>query len=257
MNTEKELLDYIRNGGERFLPHVSIDCAVFGFHDNELKILLLKSKFLEDWALPGGHILRSEPLDVAAQRILNERTGLNDIFLKQFQSFGDPNRVSADNMNYLKEVLKVPLATDHWLLDRTISIGYYALVEFSRVNPILDYFTARYQWWDVHDLPSLVFDHALMVEKALQTVRLQLNYQPVGYNLLPEKFTMPELQKLYETMLEKPLDRRNFQKRMLGLGILERLEERKKVGPHKSPYYYRFNRKKYQEALSAGLSFGF
>lgn len=257
MNFEKELLDYIHKGYEHFLPHISIDCAVFGFHDNQLKILLLKSKYLDAWALPGGHIRRSEPVDTAAQRILKERTGLDDLFLKQYQTFGDPDRLKMDAIDYFEKILNTSLAPDNWLLDRTISIGYYALVEFSKVNPVPDYFTEQCLWWDIHCLPLLLFDHALMVEEALQTLRLQLNYQPIGYNLLPEKFTMPELQKLYETILDKPLDRRNFQKRMLGLGILERLEERKSVGPHRSPYFYRFEKQKYQEALTAGLSFGF
>ena len=142
-------------------------------------------------------------------------------------------------------------------MQRTISIGYYALVEFSKAIPTADLLSDECVWWDIHELPALLFDHSIMVEQALKTLRMQLNFHPIGYNLLPEKFTMPELQKLYETILDRPLDRRNFQKKMLSLDILERLEERKNVGPHKAPYYYRFHKHKYEQALQAGISFGF
>jgi hypothetical protein len=112
------------------------------------------------------------------------------------------------------------------------------------------------RWWDINKVPPLIYDHKQIIEKALESLRLDLNDHPVGYNLLPEKFTMPELQRLYETILNESLDRRNFQKRMLSLDILERLKERKTGGAHKAPYLYRFDKKKYDKALKQGLKLG-
>ena len=132
--------------------------------------------------------------------------------------------------------------------DRDVSVSYYALVEFARVTPAPDLFTDECQWWDIDQIPLLLFDHNDMIVLALKTLRRQLRYQPVGYNLQPDKFTVPDLQQLYETMLGQSLDRR-FQKRMLGYGILERLEERKTGGAHKAPYLYRFDKEKYEKAL--------
>jgi hypothetical protein len=133
---------------------------------------------------------------------------------------------------------------------RDVSVGYYALVEYTKVNPRPDLFSEESRWWNVDEVPRLLFDHNHMIGLALKTLRRQLSYQPIGYNLLPDKFTMPQLQQLYETILGRPLDRRNFQKRMLGYDVLERLEERKPIGPHKAPYLYRFDLKKYQQALA-------
>jgi ADP-ribose pyrophosphatase YjhB (NUDIX family) len=256
MDVSNEIREFFLQGHKHYLPHVSIDCAVFGFHENQLKVLLLKMNNVEGWCLPGGFIKWSEPADEAAQRILQERTGINQLFLQQFYTFGEPERNKEPNLKDLVDSLGIE-SIDNWVLQRTISIGYYALVEFSRAIPTVDLLSDACVWWDIHDLPRLLFDHNLMIEQALKTLRMQLNFHPVGYNLLPEKFTMPELQRLYETILDRPIDRRNFQKKMLGLGILQRLEERKNVGPHKSPYYYRFDKKKYDQALQAGISFGF
>ncbi len=255
MDIDSHLREFVLHGHLRYLPHLSIDCAVFGFHENQLKILLLRSKFLDGWTLPGGHVLRSEHIDDAAHRILQERTGLDDIFLKQYHTFGDPERLKTQSSQFFLQTLEMPVPEDNWLMNRIISIGYYALVEFSKAIPTPDLLTYECAWWDINQLPNLIFDHSQMVQLALQTLQSQLHYQPIGYNLLSEKFTMPELQKLYETILGKPLDRRNFQKKMVGLGILERLEERKNVGPHKSPYYYRFDQENYQKALTEGLTF--
>ena len=144
-----------------------------------------------------------------------------------------------------------------WLGERFVTIGYYALVEFSKVKPMPDALSDDCQWWDVDKLPKLMLDHGDIVEKALESLRLNLNDYPVGHNLLSNKFTMPELQQLYETILDKKLDRRNFQKKMLSLGILNRLNERKFGGAHKAPFLYRFDQKKYQKAMKQGLKLGF
>ncbi|SDK40196.1 NUDIX domain-containing protein [Catalinimonas alkaloidigena] len=256
MHPENDLQAFIREGYLHFLPHVSLDCVVFGFHDNQLKVLLVKWKKLGGWSLPGGRIKRTEHMDDAAQRTLEERTGIREIFLQQFHTFGRTDRTQNAPLGDVADLFGEPIGPDNWLADRTVSVGYYALVEFSKVNPTPDFFSEACRWWDLHELPPLLFDHNQMVTQALHALRAQLHYQPIGYTLLPETFTMPELQALYETILDRPLDRRNFQKRMLGLGYLQRLDERRTIGAHKSPYLYRFDRFQYEKALQEGLGFG-
>jgi hypothetical protein len=247
-----EIHEFYEKGHEYFLPHLSIDCVIFGFHDNQLKVLLLKWKETQRWCLPGGFILKKEHIDDSAKRILEERTSLTNIFLKQFHTFGDPARERG------KHGLKVPkgVKSRNWLMDRFVTIGYWALVEFSKVTPLPDLFSFECQWWDIEKVPELILDHNQILEKALQSLRLDLNDYPLGKDLLPEKFTMPELQRLYETVLGKELDRRNFQKKILALEILDRLKETKQGGAHKAPFLYRFNQKKYEKALKQGLKFG-
>jgi len=245
------LKEFIDNGSQYFLRQVSVDCVIFGFHENQLKVLLLKWKDIQQWCLPGGFIYKDEHVDESARRILNERTGLDDIFLKQFYTFGDPEREKN------KKDSPIGNFKNTWLAERFVTIGYYAMVEFSKVKPMPDPLSEDCSWWDVDKLPKLMLDHSNIVEKALESLRLNLNEYPVGHNLLPAKFTMPELQQLYETILDKKLDRRNFQKKMLSLGILSRLNERKFGGAHKAPYLYRFDQKKYQKAMKQGLKFGF
>jgi 8-oxo-dGTP diphosphatase len=243
--------EFVDNGPQYFLRHLSIDCVIFGFHENQLKVLLLKWKDIQQWCLPGGFIYKDEHVDDSARRILNERTGLEEIFLNQFHTFGDPAREKN------KKDSPISPFKNTWLMERFVTIGYYALVEFSKVKPMPDSISDDCQWWDVGKMPKLMLDHSNIVEKALESLRLNLNEYPVGHNLLPSKFTMPELQQLYETILDKKLDRRNFQKKMLSLGILNRLNERKFGGAHKAPYLYRFDQKKYQKAMKQGLKFGF
>lgn len=256
MVTTKTVADFLRGGYKAFLPHHSVDCVIFGFHGSELKLLLLKWKHLCRWSLPGGFIKPSESMDEAAHRILKERTGLDHLFLQQFYTFGALDR-HEDVFEQLTEALAVPITADFWPAHRVISTGYYALVDFSTVKPMPDPLSEECRWWDVTNLPALLFDHDQMVEKALKVLRMQLNHQPVGLNLLPETFTMPELQAFYETILGRTLDRRNFQKKILGLGIVERLEKRRTGKAHRAPYLYRFDVQKYNQALGDGLSFGF
>jgi hypothetical protein len=239
----KNQSDFEQFGDKVYLSHISIDCVIFGFHENQLKVLLLKWK-QGPWCLPGGFVKYEESLDNSAIRVLKERTGLDNIYLKQFHTFGEPKREKGKKRS------------DQWIGKRFISIGYYALVEYSEVNPRPDIFSSDCEWWEVNKLPELIYDHNEIVQKALDALRLDLNDHPIDYNLLPEKFTMPELQKLYETILGKSLDRRNFQKRILGLDILIRLNERKTGGAHKAPYLYRFDKKKYDKALKQGLQIG-
>lgn len=255
-SVNKELQKFLSTASALFLPGISVDCVIFGFHDNQMKILLLRMKQDDQWALPGGFVYKDEPIELAAIRVLKERTGLDDIFLKQFQVFGDPARSDRKLQLRIFEREGIKPAKNSFLLQRFITVGYYALVEFSHVNPKPDSLSDACTWWDLHHIPTLILDHRHILEKGLETLRHQLNHQPIGYNLLPEKFTMPELQKLYETILDKKLDRRNFQRRMLGYGILRRLKEQRKGGAHKSPFLYSFDLRKYHKALKQGWQGG-
>jgi 8-oxo-dGTP diphosphatase len=245
--------EFVRDGHKYFLPNLSIDCVIFGFHDNQLKVLLLQWKDTLRWSLPGGFIYKDEPVNEAAIRILKSRTGLNNVYLQQFHAFGEPNR-DKKKKHALKQM--ATLKKTNWLADRFVTIGYWALVEFSQVTPMEDQFSKACQWFDIRKVPQLIIDHNEILEKALQSLRMNLNDYPVGRDLLPEKFTMPDLQRLYETILGKKLDRRNFQKKMLSLDILQRLKERKSGVAHKAPFLYRFDEKKYHRAMRQGLKFG-
>lgn len=237
---------------EEFLKHISLDCVVFGFHDNELKVLLLRMKFTKEWALPGGFVHEDESFETAASRVLKERTGLDQIFLKQFKVFSDPQRSKTNSA--VQDLVDGGANPDvEWFNQRFISVGYYALVDFSEAEPQPDSFSDLCAWKSINEIDVLLLDHLHILNKALESLRLQLNYQPIGYNLLPEKFTMPELQKLYETILGKELDRRNFQRKMFSYNILNKLEERKTGGAHKAPFLYEFNLANYQKALQSGL----
>jgi 8-oxo-dGTP diphosphatase len=236
-----------------YLSELTLDCVILGFHKDQLKVLLLRWKGTQEWSLPGGTIQRTESIDAAASRILQERTGLNDLFLQQFHLFGEVERYKREEV---KEKLKHLVDPQKWF-ERAVSIGYYALVDYSRVTPSPDAFTDECRWWDLTEVPPLLFDHNHIIRLALQALRMQLSWQPIGYNLLPEEFTLPELQRLYETILGRSLDPRNFQRKILSLGIVERLATRRTGGAHKAPYLYRFNKEHYEAMLTEGnLSFG-
>jgi ADP-ribose pyrophosphatase YjhB (NUDIX family) len=222
-----------------FLPHLSVDCVIFGSHAGELKVLLLNWKQPDAWILPGGFIRKDEPLDQAAARVLRERTGLEGVFLRQFHTFGATDRGEADLIPALR-ALKAEPPPDHWMVGRVVSVGYFALVDFTQAQVVPDAFSAGYAWWDPADLPRMLLDHAEIVKRALATVREQIDYLPLGTSLLPVQFTMPELQRLHETVLGHSLDRRNFQKRMLELGVVERLPARRTGGSHRPPFLYRW-----------------
>lgn len=240
-----------------YLQSVSIDLVIFGFHENQLKILLLKNKDKKSWTLPGGFIYKAESLEVAAKRILSERTGLEDIFLQQFHVFGNPDRTKENKRAELLEEQighdKIATEIKEWILSRFITVGYYALLEYTEVETRPDIFSLDCSWHDHNALPALISDHDQIIASALSTLRQHLNYQPLGINLLPKEFTMPELQRLYETILNKSLDRRNFQRKMLSYNILKRLPVKRTGGAYKAPYLYIFNEKNYQQALSNGL----
>ena len=252
MEFDKQLKNHFLNGHKKYLRHVSVDNVIFGFHQNDLKVLLLKAKYAGQWSLSGGFILKDEHTDAAAQRVLKERTGLEKIFLQQFHTFSDPFRSTKKlNQQFLKNIR---VAVDKsWMFERFITIGYYALVDYTKVSPTPDNISAACEWFSIENLPEMILDHRNIFDEALRALRVQLNFHPVGYNLLEEKFTMPELQKLYETILGKKLDRRNFQRKILATGILQRLKETKIGVAHKAPFYYKFDLRNYKKALKAGM----
>jgi len=243
----------LEKGDKIYQPGISVDCTIFGFHENVLKVLLLKIKHSNKWALPGGFIYKDETIENAAYRVLQERTGVDNIFLQQFNAFSDPDRsdITIHQNRYLEYGIKIP--KDNWLLQRFITIGFYALIDFTEVDLGDAISNEGAEWVDINKLSNLMMDHETIVLKALESLRTQLAYLPIGRNLLPKKFTMPELQKLYETILDQKLDRRNFQRKMIGFGILNKLTETRKGGAHKAPFLYTFNDKKYQKALKEGL----
>lgn len=240
MPTSQPIKAFLEKGPE-YLPSVSVDCVIFGFHENQLKVLLLEFKHTKAFSLPGGFVFKEESTDEAATRILWERTGVKDIYLEQFYTFGEQNRGNWDVHKATMSTHGFELQADHWLLQRFISIGYYALVDFSKVQPTPDIFSDLGDWYDIHQIPALILDHNLIIDKALETLRLMLDHKLVGFNLLSETFTMNELQSLYETILDKKLLRANFQRKMLSLGILERVEKKFSGKAHKPPYVYRIN----------------
>lgn len=204
------------------LPHLSVNGVVFGAHAGALSVLLLRAPGTGGWQLPGGYVRRGEAVDDAAARVVRERTGLGDAVLRQFHTFGATDRGEAALAPVLR-ALGVELPAGHWALGRVVSVGYLALVDAGRARVAPDALTAESRWWDAAARPPLLFDHGEMVERALAVLRARLDALPLGATLLPGAFTMPELQRLYETVLGRPLDRRNFQRRMLELGLVARL----------------------------------
>jgi 8-oxo-dGTP diphosphatase len=239
-----------------FVAHISLDCVIFGFHAGQLKILLLKMKQLDRLSLPGGFLRQDETLEEAAIRTLRERTGLENIFLQQFHVFSEPDRSEPETRPDELKKMGIHPAKAAWFAQRFISVGFYALVEFSRVDPQPDPISDSCDWYNLEERGAMVLDHDLILTTALAALRAQLHYQPIGYNLLPRKFTMPELQKLYETILGQKLDRRNFQRKMLSFGILRSLDEKRTGVAHKAPYLYSFQLRNYQKALKQGLQGG-
>ncbi|WP_184543447.1 NUDIX hydrolase [Mucilaginibacter sp. FT3.2] len=226
--------------GDGYLPGLAIDAVIFGFHDNQLKVLLLAYKNTGLFALPGGFIRDYEDVNEAARRVLLDRTGLTNIFLDQFYVFGDRSRHDAAPLKAIMAARGVMPPENHWLLKRFVSVGYYALVDFTKAIPTPDSISDSCDWYALDDLPVLMQDHQLIIQKALETLRINLDQKLIGFNLLTEDFTMGELQNLYETILNKKLIRAAFQRKMLSLGILERIAKKFTGGAHKAPYVYRF-----------------
>jgi 8-oxo-dGTP diphosphatase len=235
---------------ERYIAQLSIDCVIFGYQAQELKVLISKPKYAQEaWALPGGYILKTESIDTAASRILKERTSLENIYLEQFRVFGDENRIVHSDH---KEVMKAGLAqfdaqrfdtkTREWLTNRFVCIGYYALVDINKVNPRNGEFDEYLEWRNIKDIPKMTYDHNEILSFAVEALRQNLDQKLIGFNLLPETFTMKDVQELYEAVYDRPFAINNFQKKILDLNVLERLEKKVTGTASRAPYLYRFRR---------------
>ena len=228
--------------GAEFMHGLAVDAVIFGFHDHQLKVLLMRYNKTGVVALPGGFIHKNENLNDAANRIVSERTGLKDIYLDQFYVFGDQGRSDPQPMKDVLTANNIKHDDNHWLLQRFISIGYYALVDFTKVVPNPDRIFDSCDWHDLANVPKLMQDHNSIVQKALLSLRNDLDNKLIAFNLMQQEFTLGDLQILYETILDKKLLRPAFQRKMLSLGILERVAKKWTGAAHKAPYLYRFSK---------------
>lgn len=225
-----------------FLPHIAFDSVIFGFSKGKLKILLMEYHDTGWLALPGGFVGKNEDLDEAAKRGLKERTGLDNIYLEQFYTFGNMGRFRPEVMQTILAANGFFLDPDHWMLDRFISVSYFALIDLEKVILTPDELSDSIAWYEIENLPDLILDHSAIVAKALQTLRENLERKLIGGNLLPERFTMNELQQVYEAIFGQKIRRTTFQRKMLGQNILERHEKLYSGKSHKAPYLYSFRK---------------
>ena len=249
---------FAKEGGKIYIPNFVVGCCLFGFNDNKLQILLLKWKGFNKWALPGGFIKRNEEADQAAERILRERTGIDGIYLQQYHTFTRLDRFSIDEKSRkgFKETFGIEPLHGHWFDERVIAIGYYGLIEYSRLTNVeLDLLTIDSGWFPVDDIPNLLFDHNEVIAGALKALQRDIAHEPVCLKLLPSQFTMLDLQGLYESILGYSLDRGNFRKKMLNTGILKDMGESTTRKAHKTPHMYSFDVRAYKKALQSGITF--
>lgn len=220
-------------------PAVTVDVVVFTIQGDALQVLLIKrglEPFKGQWALPGGFVQQDEGLDDAARRELAEETNVRDVWLEQLYTFGAPSRDPRG---------------------RTITVAYFALIAADDRDLLAATDSAEVAWFRVDRLPALAFDHPAIVTYALQRLRWKLDYTSVGFQLLPKKFTLSALQRMYEVILEKELDKRNFRKKVLSMNILEALEEKHMGGPHRPAQLYRFSEEDFVHWRDRGILFPF
>lgn len=218
--------------------HVAVDCIIFGYDEEgrELKVLLLKRNFEPakgEWSLMGGFLKSDESADDAAKRILNQLTGLTQVYMEQLATFGELNRDPGA---------------------RIVSIAYFALIKINDSD--LELVKSHGATWiSLSELPQLIFDHNAMIERASKKLQVRARTQPIGFELLPDKFTIPQLQGLYEAIYNKALDKRNFRRKLLAMNLLEKQEEKEKETSRKGAWYYRFDQTKYEDLIKRGFNF--
>jgi len=217
---------------------VAVDCIIFGYDilQKEIKLLLIKRSFDPSkgkWSLAGGFVEKDESLDVAACRILSNLTGLKNVFMKQLYCYGD--------------ITRDPGA-------RVISVAYWALIKIKDIDQEQSQKNGAH-WQSLKKIPPLIFDHKVMVQKALKELQLQIKIHPAGFELLPEKFTLVQMLDLYEAIYQRSIDKRNFRKKILAMNILEKLDEKEKETSKKGAYYYRFIKERYKTLIGNGFSF--
>ena len=225
-------------------PNVSVDCVVFGFDNEKLNVLLIEQKDvgqdLKQLALPGDLVVENESLDYSAKRVLKELTDLEGIYLHQFHAFGNPTRVkNVKDLAWLQSYRENPQA-------RVITIAYFALVKMDDFKPDASSFAERVFWQDIHDIPELAFDHNEILKAGLENLRHEFLHKNIGFELLPEKFTLNQLQVLHEIILDQNLDKRNFRKKVLKDKLVTGLEEKQKGVLHKPAQLFSLNKEAVQ-----------
>lgn len=218
-------------------PALTVDAVVFGYQEPALQLLLIQrgqAPFAGRWALPGGFVEVGESPDQAVRRELAEEAGLRDLFLEQLYTFGEPKRDPREHV---------------------VTVAYFALVRPELFPARADSDAADARWFPVEALPPLAFDHAEIVSAALARLRSKVRYQPIGFELLPQQFTLTMLQRLYEAVLNEPLDKRNFRKKMLGFGLLRGLPERVRVGRQRPAQLFAFDEERYERLRRKGFLF--
>lgn len=234
------------------IPNLTVDCVILGFHDKIMKVLLHKEAGSNKWMLPWSFVKVDEDVDKTASNILNAKTGLTNAYMKQFHLFGkqpeDYPKESAANIKINSEESR----EKNWVHQRCLSLAYYGLVKHKDVE-LRKYKDANTAWFPIQNLPPIYDDHKLEIDTAVNIIKQQVGFVPIGFELLSEKFTMPELRTIYETILGRDMDRRNFQRKILATGVIIPLNETRKSGPHKSPNLYKFDLEKYENARKFGL----
>lgn len=242
---------------QAIIPNLSVDCVIFGFDSQDLNVLLVErtlinksnnSVIFSDYTLTGNHVLVGENPDDAAIRILNNLTGHRDIFLEQFQTFGDKNRLSNEkDQQWIRSLnLHIP--------KQVITIGYFSLIDSSNFN-LKKHGQRNVKWFPVNSLPSLGYDHAYILSKALDRLRLKLKQEPIGFELLSQKFTLTQVQHLYEAILGTQLDPRNFRKKLAQVKYIVALDEKQTHVRHKPAQFYLFNRDAYEKSRKKEYGF--
>lgn len=214
---------------------IAVDCIIFGFDGKDLKALLIKRNFkpgFGNWSLMGGFIRKEESVDEGAARILEDLTGLTNIYMEQLYCYGEVDRDPGG---------------------RVVSIAYFALIKINGSPVLMEENNA--QWFDVREIPEMIFDHTKMIMMAKERLRQNAARRPIGFELLPEKFTLPQLQNLYEAIYEITFDKRNFSRKILALHILKKLTTKEKLNSKKGAFYYMFDYKKYKKLEDRSLKF--
>ncbi|WP_027419972.1 NUDIX hydrolase [Crocinitomix catalasitica] len=235
---------------------ISVDCVIFGFDFEKLNVLLIKRKSpengrLNQFSLPGDLIFETENLEQAAIRVLHDLTGLKDIFLEQLGAFSVDRHSNEEDRIWLRAVREQPEA-------HVITVAYYALVNLTSFELKPAYFASSASWQPIDEINSLAFGHMNILNNAHKQLRTKLKIQPIGFNLLPEKFTLSQLHKLYEVIVGKALDKRNFRRKLIKLQIVKKLDEKQVDVPHKPSNFYAFNTENYRKLVEDGFdNFGF
>lgn len=207
--------------------HVAVDCIIFGFNEGELNLLLLKRNFMPamgEWSLMGGFVQDNESVDDAAKRVLSELTGLDNVYMEQVGAFGEIGRDPGE---------------------RVVSVAYYALINVNNYDKELVHQHNAY-WANINELPKLIFDHPQMVEQARKLMQQKSSVEPIGFNLLPELFSLSRLQSLYEAIYGETIDKRNFRKRIAAMDYIEKTDKIDKSGSRRGAALFRFNERAYR-----------